>query len=94
MGPSVHGNFMTRLVSTQGMFRELDDLTTDHEKGGLDVHLVQIIVKLWAVFRGSVIIGKSPFTLGTLVEIVLSKTAGEGPVTVRVLAFLLRLWSF
>ena len=78
------GDFVTSLVCTLNQFRELQNLSTNEEKGGLLVDAIQVVIKLRAEAGGTVIIGKTPVTLLALEDIISTSAAAEGPITVRI----------
>lgn len=78
------GDFVTSLVGTLDQFRELQNLSTNDEKGGLLVDAIQVVIKLRAEAGGTVIIGKTPVTLLALEDIISTSAATEGPITVRI----------
>jgi hypothetical protein len=79
---TVNGDFVTSLVCALNQFRELQNLSTNDEKGGLLVNAIQVVIKLRAEASGTVIVGKTPVALLALEDIIGASAATEGPVAV------------
>lgn len=78
------GDFVASFVCTLNQFRELQNLSTNDEKGGLLVDAIQVVIKLRAEAGWTVIIGKTPVTLLALEDIVSTSATTERPITVRI----------
>ena len=75
---------MTSFEGSVDVLREFEDLTTNHEKGGLLLRLIEEVVQLRTDVGRAIVVGDTPLSLGAGDNVCRTSAASESPVAVRV----------